>query len=71
MISVLTAKCSSQAETYSGWHKDYDKRNFSIVRYDVDWLDKNFVNNVSQYMGLMYITNGDDSNDRWFDLGIG
>jgi hypothetical protein len=53
---------------FLGWHKDYDKRNFSIVRYDVSWLDKNWVNNVSQNMGLMYITNGNDSNSRWFHV---
>jgi hypothetical protein len=53
---------------YSGWHKDHDKRNFAIVRYDVTSLDRNFVTEVSKYMGLMYITDGNDSNSRWFHV---
>ena len=53
---------------YSGWHKDYDKRNFAIVRYDISSLDTTFVTEVSEYMGLMYITDGNDSNSRWFHV---
>ncbi len=53
---------------YTGWHEDYDKRNFSVVRYDVSWLDKNWVNDVSEHMGLMYITNGNDGNGRWLHI---
>lgn len=50
----------------SGWHDDYDKRNFSYIRYDISWLDTWFVNNSANWVGLMYLTNGDDSNSRWF-----
>jgi hypothetical protein len=53
---------------YLGWHKDYDKRNFAVVRYDADWLNKTFVIDVSRYMGLVYVTNGDDSDGRWFHV---
>ncbi|HEX6067766.1 MAG TPA: spherulation-specific family 4 protein [Nitrososphaera sp.] len=53
---------------YSGWHEDYDKRNFSIVRYDISWLSSSFVTEVSEYMGLMYITDGNDEDGRWFSL---
>lgn len=53
---------------YSGWHMDYDKRNFAIVRYDISSLDTSFVREVSKYMGLMYITDGNDSNHRWFHV---
>jgi hypothetical protein len=53
---------------YSGWHADYDKRNFSVVRYEVGWLDTNFVSGASQKVGLMYITDGTDSNHRWFHV---
>ena len=53
---------------YSGWHKDHDKRNFSVIRYDAGWLNKSFVTEVSKSVGLMYITNGNDSNKRWFHV---
>jgi hypothetical protein len=53
---------------YLGWHKDYGKRNFVVIRYDTDWLDSAFVNGASDKVGLMYITNGDDSNGRWFHV---
>jgi hypothetical protein len=53
---------------YSGWHEDRDKRNFAVIRYDVGWLDTNFVNGASDNVGLMYITNGNDSNARWFHV---
>jgi hypothetical protein len=51
-----------------GWHYQYDKRNFAYIRYDVDWLDTSFVSNSMQSVGLVYVTNGDDSNGRWFHL---
>jgi hypothetical protein len=53
---------------YSGWHEDHDKRNFVVIRYDTDWLDSTFVTGASDKVGLMYITNGDDSNARWFHV---
>jgi hypothetical protein len=52
----------------SGWHDDYDKRNFSYIRYDISWLDTNFVNNSANWVGLMYIHTGNDSNGRWFTV---
>ena len=51
-----------------GWHYQYDKRNFAYIRYDADWLDTSFVSNSMQSVGLVYVTNGDDSNGRWFHL---
>ncbi len=53
---------------YTGWHKDYDKRSFVVIRYDISSLDTSFVSGASQYVGLMYITSGNDSNGRWFAL---
>ena len=53
---------------YSGWHSDYDKTNFAIVRYDVSWLDKSFVTEISESIGLLYLTDGNDSNSRWFHI---
>ena len=53
---------------YTGWHSQYDKRNFSYVRYGISWLDTNFEINSSQYVGLLYIHSGDDSNARWFNI---
>jgi hypothetical protein len=51
-----------------GWHYQYDKRNFSYTRYGLSWLDTSFEVNSSQWVGLLYITDGDDSNSRWFYL---
>ena len=51
-----------------GWHYQYDKRNLAYIRYDIDWLDISFVSNSMQSVGLVYVTNGDDSNGRWFHL---
>lgn len=54
--------------TTTGWHDDYDKRNFAYIRYDIDWLDTNYVIESSNWVGLLYIHSGDDSNHRWFNV---
>jgi hypothetical protein len=54
--------------TSSGWHYQYDKRNFSYVRYGVSWLDTTFEVDSSQWVGLLYLTDGTDSTGRWFSL---
>ena len=51
-----------------GWHDEYDKRNFSYTRYGISWLDTSFEVNSSKWVGLLYITDGNDSNSRWFHL---
>ena len=51
-----------------GWHDEYDKRNFAYIRYDIGWLDTAFVNNSANWVGLMYIHTGNDSNGRWFTV---
>ena len=56
--------CSSS----SGWHYQYDKRNFAYIRYGVTSLDTTFEVNSSQWVGLLYITDGTDSDGRWFHL---
>jgi hypothetical protein len=53
---------------YLGWHHDHDKSNFAVVRYDVSWLDSDFVSDVNEVAGLTYLTSGNDSDDRWFAL---
>jgi hypothetical protein len=53
---------------YLGWHSAHDKRNFVVIRYDIDTLDTSYVTSYSNRVGLMYITNGDDSNGRWFHV---
>jgi hypothetical protein len=53
---------------YLGWHKDQDKRNFTVMRYDASSLDTNFVIGASQYTGLILVTSGNDSNCRWFHV---
>ena len=54
--------------TSSGWHYQYDKRNFAYVRYGISWLDTTFEVNSSKWVGLLYIHSGSDSNGRWFSL---
>lgn len=54
--------------TTSGWHYTVDKRNFVMVRYGISSLDTTFESNASQWVGLMYIHSGTDSNGRWFNL---
>jgi hypothetical protein len=54
--------------TDQGWHYQVDKRNFAYTRYGLGWLDTSFEVNSSQWAGLLYITDGDDSNSRWFTL---
>jgi hypothetical protein len=51
-----------------GWHSEHDKRNFVVIRYDIDTLDTSYVTSYSNRVGLMYVTNGDDSNGRWFHV---
>lgn len=46
----------------SGWHDDYDKRNFSYIRHATSWLDTTFVNNSANWVGLMYLTSDGGSN---------
>jgi hypothetical protein len=52
----------------SGWHYTVDKRNFSYIRYGISWLDTTFESNSAQWVGLLYIHSGTDSNGRWFNL---
>ena len=52
----------------TGWHYQYDKRNFSYIRYSLSWLDSNFVTQSAQYVGIMYLTNGTDADGRWFHV---
>jgi hypothetical protein len=52
----------------SGWHYQYDKRNFSFIRYNIDTLDTSFVVESSKWVGLMYIHTGTDADGRWFHL---
>lgn len=42
----------------AGWHKNYDKNNFSIIAFGIDGLDKSFVSDASNSTGYMYVTNG-------------
>jgi hypothetical protein len=51
-----------------GWHQNYDKHNFTYMRYGLSWLDTVFEANSSQYVGLLYLTDGTDSDGRWFHV---
>ena len=52
----------------SGWHDNYDKRNFAYTRYGASWLDTTFESDSSNWVGLLYITSGTTSDGRWFHL---
>ena len=54
--------------TTSGWHYQEDKRNFAYMRYDVSWLDTAWQLESMKWVGLVLITDGNDSNGRWFNL---
>ena len=54
--------------TTSGWHTEVDKRNFAYMRYDIPTLDTAWQLESMKYVGLVYITDGNDSNGRWFKL---
>jgi hypothetical protein len=42
-----------------GWHSNYSKQNFSFVAYGVPSLNQTYITSAAQYVGYMYITNGD------------
>ena len=54
--------------TTSGWHTEVDKRNFAYMRYDIPTLDTAWQLESMKYVGLVLITDGNDSNGRWFNL---
>ena len=54
--------------TTSGWHTEVDKRNFAYMRYDIPTLDAAWQLESMKYVGLVLITDGNDSNGRWFNL---
>jgi hypothetical protein len=68
VMSISEGRGYLNLDYVKGWHLDYDKRNFGIIRYDIGWLDTNYVIEASKYVGLIYITNGNDSNHRWFHV---
>jgi hypothetical protein len=54
--------------TSSGWHYQYDKRYFAYIRYGITSLDTAFETESAKWVGLLYLTDGTDSNGRWFNL---
>jgi hypothetical protein len=52
----------------NGWHYQHDKSNFAYMRYDISTLDTAFETESAKWVGLLLITNGNDSNGRWFSL---
>ncbi|MGI0021198.1 MAG: spherulation-specific family 4 protein, partial [Nitrososphaera sp.] len=57
-----------QCSASSGWHYQYDKRNFAYIRYDISSLDTTFETESAKWVGLLYIHTGNDSNGRWFTV---
>lgn len=39
-----------------GWHQNFTKTNFSIISYDVDSINKTYVENATQYVQYLYVT---------------
>jgi spherulation-specific family 4 protein len=50
-----------------GWHLNYDKRNFSMLPYNVASLDKTYVTSSTAYVGYMFIAS-DDLPNPWDSL---
>ena len=57
-----------QCSPDQGWHYQYDKRNFCYIRYNIDSLDTSFEAESKKWVGLLYITDGNDSDGRWFHV---
>ena len=57
-----------QCSADQGWHYQYDKRYFAYMRYNITSLDTTFETDSANWVGLLYITDGNDSNGRWFAL---
>ena len=54
-------------DSLTGWHSNYDKKNFSIVPFGVSSLDTQFINNVKNYVGWVNVTN-DGLTNPWDSL---
>ena len=50
-----------------GWHYQYDKRNFSYIRYAASTLDADFVQQSAEWAGLVSVTDGVDPG-RFFNV---
>lgn len=50
-----------------GWHLNYDKSNFSLLAYAVPSMSDTFVNNVSDMVGYLYLTD-DNLPNPWDSL---
>jgi hypothetical protein len=57
-----------QCSPNQGWHYQYDKRNFSYIRYNISSLDTSFEVESKKWVGLLYITDGNDADGRWFHV---
>jgi hypothetical protein len=57
-----------QCTADQGWHYQHDSLYFSYIRYAIGSLDTAFEVESSRWAGLLYITDGDDSDGRWFHV---
>ena len=49
----------------NGWHAQHDKSNFMFFSYNVPTINRDYVLEVAKYVGYMYITNGNETYDRY------
>ena len=59
-------------QSLGGWHTNYTKNNFSVVSFGINNLDQSFVNNATNYVDYIYLTdkvlpNPFDSLPSYFD----
>lgn len=52
----------------NGWHAQYSKTNFMFFSYDVPSINSSYVLSASKYVGYMYITSGNQTDDRYSQL---
>ena len=50
---------------FGGWHSAYDKQHFSFIAYGTTNLDMQYIKDISNYVGLLYVT--DDGSPNPFD----
>ena len=41
---------------FSGWHSNFTKSNFSIISYDIPRINATYIENITQYVQYLYVT---------------
>ena len=55
-ISTIEGDRAPPLSWLKGWQLNYDKSNFLYITYSQSWIDKKFVDESTNYVGSLYIT---------------